>query len=129
MVTIEKKRGRVDGPQETRTTDMSALRSVLVVDAPEADQILSSSPRERSVIYTHWRSLNRAMLARISPQAILAPLICMSFDVVDLGATLQTLGFQGDLYVITRPLPRAELVLQEVSAVCPGLNVHLVELA
>lgn len=110
--------------------DVSSAKSILVVDAPEANQILSSAdPKDRSIVYTHWRSLNAAMLSKIAPQAILAPLICMSFDIVDLGATLQSLGFCGDLYVITRPLPRAELVVQEVNAVCPALTVHLLEVA
>ena len=56
-------------------------------------------------------------------------LIASDWDIVDLGMDLESMGFRGDLYALTRPLPRAELVAREVGAVCPGLNVRLLELA
>ena len=42
---------------------------------------------------------------------------------------LEDLGFTVDLFALTRPLPRAELVVREVGAVCPRPTVHLLEMA
>ncbi|MFN4098599.1 MAG: hypothetical protein ACK4GT_02365 [Pararhodobacter sp.] len=69
------------------------------------------------------------MLTTVQPDAIIAPLIASDWDIVDLGITLQDMGYCGDLYALTRPLPRAELVLREVGAICPRLTVRLLELA
>ena len=69
------------------------------------------------------------MIRTVRPDAIIGPLITADWDIVDLGIELEQMGFRGDLFALTRPLPRAELVIREVSAVCPTLTVRLVETA
>jgi len=120
--------------QEDCTTLVPVARSVegahtvLLIDAADVLSRLSPRPGHQSVVLTQMRMLSDTMLANVRPDAIVAPLITADYDIVDLGILLEELGYRGDLYALTRPLPRAELVILEVGAVCPRLNVRLLEL-
>lgn len=104
-----------------------AARTVLIVDAAAALRHLAPRPDRQAVIVTQKRMLCVSMLQNVRPDAVIGPLITAEWDIVDLGMALQSMGYRGDLYALTRPLPRAELVIREVGAVCPSLNVRLLE--
>ena len=108
---------------------VDAAHTILLIDAPEALSRLQPRPDRQGVVLTQMRMLSASMLSRIRPGAVVAPLITADYDIVDLGIRLQELGYRGDLYALTRPLPRAELVIREIAAICPYLNVRLLELA
>jgi len=108
---------------------LAAARTVLVVDAPSVLRLLHGQPGRQSVVVTQKRMLTAEMIATVRPDAVVGPLITANWDIVDLGLALEMLGYAGDLYALTRPLPRAELVIREVSALCQGLNVRLLETA
>lgn len=106
-----------------------AARTVLVIDAPSALHYLKPCPGRQAVVLTQMKMLSRTMIASVRPDVIIGPLICAHWDIVDLGVALENLGYCGDIFAMTRPLPRAELVIREVSAVCPALTVRLLEVA
>ncbi len=106
---------------------LEAARTVLIIDAAAALRYLAPRPDRQAVIVTQKRMLCASMLQTVRPDAVIGPLITADWDIVDLGLALQSLGYRGDLYALTRPLPRAELVVREVGAVCPSLNVMLLE--
>ncbi|MCB1397210.1 MAG: hypothetical protein H6898_01735 [Rhodobacter sp.] len=108
---------------------LTAARTVLVVDAPSVLRLLHRQPGRQSVVVTQKRMLTAEMIATVRPDAVIGPLITANWDIVDLGLALEMLGYTGDLYALTRPLPRAELVIREVSALCQGLKVRLLETA
>lgn len=108
-------------------TELAAARTVLIVDAPAALDFLSRRPGEQGIVLTQRHLLSEAMLRNVGPDLVIGPLITPDWDVVDLGLHLQSLGYQGNFYALTKPLPRADLVLREVSAVCPSLTVRLIE--
>ena len=114
-------------PLEPARTGLRLARSVLIVEAQEVLGQLAPAPHRQSVVLTQKRMLTRQMLASVQPDAIVGPLIAPCWDIVDLAIVLEDLGYAGDLYALTRPLPRAELVVREVGAVCPRLTVHLLE--
>ncbi len=128
--------GMIQGklPQEDCTKLVPAPRSikdagtVLLIDAAEALSLMTPRRDRQSIILTQMRMLNSGMLQNIAPEAIVAPLITADYDIVDLGILLEDLGYAGDLYALTRPLPRAELVIREVGAACPRLTVRLLEI-
>lgn len=121
-------------PQEDCTKLVPTPRSikdagtVLLIDAAEALPLMAPRRDRQSIVLTQMRMLNAGMLQNIAPEAIVAPLITSVYDIVDLGLLLEDLGYTGDLYALTRPLPRAELVIREVSAACPRLTVRLLEI-
>lgn len=104
-------------------------RTVLLIDAAQALRQLSPRPGLQSVVVTQKRMLGVDMIRTVRPDAIIGPLITANWDIVDLGIELEELGYTGDLFALTQPLPRAELVIREVSAVCRYLNVRLLEVA
>lgn len=122
-------------PQQEHTTRVSPTPSlrdaqtILLIDASGALPLLSPRPEKQSVILTQMRMLGATMLRTVNPDAIIAPLISSDWDIVDLGILLEEMGYCGTLFALTRPLPRAELVIREVSAVCPRLTVRLLETA
>ncbi len=108
-------------------TSIGTAQMVLVIEANDALGFLDLAPHRQSVVLTQKRMLSARMLQTIQPDAIIGPLISAEWDIVDLALTLESMGYCGALYAVTRPLPRAELVVREVAAVCPGLSVHLLE--
>ncbi|MCC5968465.1 MAG: hypothetical protein JJU15_00780 [Pararhodobacter sp.] len=104
-------------------------RTVLVVEAAGALRFLERNPMQQGVVMTHMRMLNLHMLAQIAPDAVIGPLIGPGWDSLDLGIALEELGYEGTFYILTRPLPRAELVLRELRGCCPTLTIKLIETA
>lgn len=102
-------------------------RTVLVVEAPGALRLLGDDPVQQSVVLTQMRMLNARMLAQVAPDAVIGPLITADWDGLDLATTLEEMGYCGAFYILSRPLPRAELVLHEMRACCPGLTISLIE--
>lgn len=104
-------------------------RTVLVVEAPGALRLLGDTPARQGVVMTQLRMLNARMLAQIAPDAVIGPLIANGWDSLDLAIALEEMGYRGNFHILSRPLPRAELVLREVRACCPKLSITLVETA
>lgn len=115
-------------PPVSAGSSLRLARAVLIVEAQEALGLLDPAPLRQSVVLTQKRMLSRQMLNSVQPDAIVGPLISPTWDIVDLAIVLEDFGYVGDLYALTRPLPRAELVVREVGAVCPRLTVHLLEI-
>lgn len=106
---------------------LDAARTVLVVQAPGALSMLTGKPTHQSVVMTQLHMLNQRMLAQVRPDAVIGPLITESWDSLDLGLALQDMAYRGAFYILTRPLPRTELVLRELRACCTHLSIHLIE--
>lgn len=106
---------------------LNVVKTVLIVDAEAALSFLPRRPQEQAIVLTQRKLLSETMLRNVKPDLIISPLITPEWDVVDLGLHLQSLGYTGKFFALTKPLPRAELVLREVSAVCPRLKIQLLE--
>jgi hypothetical protein len=115
---------RPAGPLDTNLTQAA---TVLIIEAPKALHMLSPQPGRQSVVMTRKNMLTADMIASIKPDAVIGPLITRDWDIVDLGIALQSQGYCGFLYALTPPLPRAELVIREVGALCQSLRVRLLE--
>lgn len=116
-------------PIRASAADLAGLRTLLVVEAPGALGLLNPAPGRQSVVITRMAMLGASMLGQVRPDAVVGPLIREGWDVLDLGERLEAAGYGGPLFVLTRPLPRAELVLRELGAVCPRLQIRLLEIA
>lgn len=71
------------------------------------------------IVHTGWGVLSAALLARVLPDAVLAPLLGVGFDIIDLAEWLDGRGFGGTLLVAAGPLPDRGLVQREIAASCP----------
>lgn len=70
------------------------------------------------------------LLAEFDPHFVVSPIHTAGFDVVDLGERLWKLRYKGAYRVLTEaPLPNPGLVLREVRAHCPGIDVDILNMA
>ncbi len=69
--------------------------------------------------------LTARLVADHRPERIIAPLMALGFDILDVGRRLQVLGYRGELLVETGPLPDLRAVEAELARDLPGLTVRL----
>jgi len=72
-------------------------------------------------------TLEARLIEGTDPHAVLSPLFWREGDVLEAARLLWNLGFGGPYRVISPPLPRPGMVLDEVLTHCPGLDLALVE--
>jgi hypothetical protein len=100
---------------------------LLVVEAIRILPVSVLADPDRPVSLARYRNIDRALLNRIMPDVIVAPLFGATFDVLDLLERLERLGFTGRLVAVTPPIPNAGVVLAEVRAHAKRIAVALVE--
>lgn len=109
--------------------ELANAGSVLLIEASQAMSLLNPRPGVQTVVITHRRLLSAIMLQTVRPDVIVAPLIAPQWDLVELGAALRGFGYRGTVHALTRPLPRGELILGELSCLYPDLAFRLLEAA
>lgn len=99
---------------------------VLAVGAVAAATPLPAELAAAVRVHAVWSAVSAALLARVLPDAVIAPLCGEDFDVIDLAERLSAWGYGGCLLVVAPPLPDPELVLREIASACPGIAVRIV---
>lgn len=121
-----------DPAQVKSGSPVDGMRSVLVIGAT-ADVALpwvvpGVMPGGAQIEITTMPGLDAALLARLRPDCILAPLMAPGVDILDVAARLDALSYSGLLLAITPPLPNPGIVRREVRLASPGLRFDLIEL-
>lgn len=80
------------------------------------------------LVHTRFTHLNAALLARVTPDVILSPLMGSGFDILDLCDCLAVLGFRGRLVALAPRLPNLRIVATEVRAHAPDLTFEVMEI-
>lgn len=109
--------------------ELAEAGSVLLIEASPVLSLLVPRPGAQTVVITHRRLLSVAMLQTVRPDVVVAPLIAPNWDLVDLAGTLEGFGYRGAVHALTKPLPRGELIVSELSALYPALSFRLLEAA
>ena len=81
-----------------------------------------------AVEVTRLDGLNAELIGRVRPDMLLAPLLTRRFDILDLAARLEELGFSGALRAYTRPLPNLAAIRAEVCRDWPAMDFDILEL-
>lgn len=84
-------------------------------------------PRAEAVSFADLRDRGPELLGRLHPDLVVAPLVSLGFDAIDLAGVLVGLGFRGTFRVLTPALPAPEMVRKELLLLCPGMTIELVE--
>lgn len=110
--------------------DDSGSRSgtTLVIDAPDAMTFAAHLPGEEFVV-AGYAALDGALLARVRPSRIVAPLFGRGFDATNVLAALERLGFAGPVVIAAPRLPDRRMVERELAALTPGLRIEIAETA
>lgn len=106
---------------------VSLASSILMIELPWTFQACMPRADGQTIVLTHRRLLSRHVLETVQPEAILTPLIAQGWDLLDLGSFLLANGYHGQLCAVTQPLPRIEMVINEVSAQLPCLAISVIE--
>jgi len=114
---------RVPPPEPVGRGD-NARRVLLAVGVTAAPR-LPPGWGTASLVHVAWAELSAASLARVLPDAVLAPLWREGFDAVELAERLAGWGFGGWLLVAAPPLPNPRVVQRDIAAACPGIRVLL----
>jgi hypothetical protein len=75
--------------------------------------------------YTEFADLSRDTLCKLCPFIILSPLLDEKFDVIEIAARLQKLGYKGRYRAITETMPNADMIRAEIQDEAPDLDFDL----
>lgn len=90
----------------------------------------------KSDILTHWSGAHGTMavayrdftvevLEQLNPDIVVTSLVSPSFDCTDVARTLVDAEFSGEMRVVCKPLPKPELVSEELRLTFPSLDIDL----
>ena len=83
-------------------------------------------PWGSQITFADFSDITDELIATMSPDVVISPLLCRSFDCLDLAAALCGAGFRGRLRIMAPKLPRPEVVLGEARALCPKIDIDLI---
>ncbi len=83
-------------------------------------------PWGSQITFADFSDITDELIATMRPDVVISPLLCRSFDCLDLAAALSGAGFRGRLRIMAPKLPRPEVVLAEARALCPMIDVDLI---
>ena len=86
-------------------------------------------PKSPGICFAEFHELDRDFLEIHSPDTILSPVLCVSFDCLDLAMRLDELGFRGRYRAMSGQLPGPWLIRREIADICPELDFDIVDLA
>lgn len=104
--------------------------SELVARLPIAalTRALPGLPPEGGIEPVSLAGLEHRLAGAAPPDAVLSPLFWQEGDVMEAARLLWSLDYGGPYRIVSPPLPRPRMVVDEVLAMCPGLDVALIQL-
>ena len=100
-----------------------AVRVLAIGDMTRWRETGRALPLDSHVVFADYRQLTDSFLDETMPDIVLAPLICPSFDCIDVAQLLHELGFSGRLRIVAPRLPDPTIVMRELQLFCPGIDL------
>jgi hypothetical protein len=97
-------------------------RRVLLIDLPPDMVATIPGVARMEQFSARYQEVDIDLIARHDPELVLAPLVGMGFDILDVGALLLRCGYLGPLRALTAPLPNLQSIRSEVRGHCIGLD-------
>lgn len=96
---------------------------ILLLGAAASQQALLSPCGWLRVEQLPHAALDAAALARILPDCVVTPLLSPGPDALEVAVRLLALGYRGRLCVLGVDLPDRRMVVEEIAAAAPGIEV------
>lgn len=77
------------------------------------------------VVLAEFHEVTSDLMARVRPALVISPLLCRSFDCVDLAQLLDSLNYRGKYLAVGSGLPNPGLIVREVRALVPRLDFEV----
>lgn len=104
-------------------------RSVLVIEAPEALDLIARLAVAPRVMVVRFAHLTPALISQVQPDCVALPLLRPGFDALQVVERLARCGYAGKICALTTPLPDRAMVEAELRAALPGATITVIELA
>ena len=106
-----------------------AIHGILVVGEVSKWQALGRLlPKDPGIFFVEFQDLDHGVLTLREPVTVLSPVLCASFDCLDLAMRLDELGFRGRYRAMSGQLPDPWLIRREIGESCPDLDFDIVDL-
>lgn len=86
----------------------------------------SNLPADSNFVFTSFNDITAQMIAAKKPEVILSPLLCPTFDCIDLAIILRNINYKGRYRIMAPALPKPKVILAEISVLCGNLDVELI---
>lgn len=83
-------------------------------------------PAGSQIAFLNFSDVNADLLAIIRPDVIMSPLLCISFDCLDLTQLLKAAGYRGRYRVLAPGLPDPTVIKAEVRSLDPDLDFDVI---
>lgn len=105
----------------------AAHRLLIVEPGSFLTALAREIPHDGAMVLCQYHRLSCAMIGRVMPDCVVAPLFSPAFDIFELIALLQASEFQGKLMAVSPPLPNCRMVLRELQSAARRMTVRIIE--
>ncbi|MDA5094835.1 hypothetical protein O2N63_12140 [Aliiroseovarius sp. KMU-50] len=104
---------------------MSATVILAVGDVvPDTDRT-TKFPESEKIQYLKISDINAEVLRWRRPLMIISPLMCNSFDSLELAVKLQELGYTGKFRVLAPNVANPNMILKEIASQAPSIDIEI----
>lgn len=110
-------------------TSPESAGTILAIDLPAAGDLVAKSLPGWTIRHLRSSDLDPDTLCSIGASALLIPLFASARDVTALLADLERWLWPGQVVLVSPPLPRPAVVLDELTELAPSLRLKIIEIA
>ncbi len=86
-------------------------------------------PQSSETHCIEFHQLSEELFEIKQPKMVISPVLCASFDCLDVAVLLQSIGFPGRYRAFSGEMPNSALIRSEISAACPDVDFDIINLA
>lgn len=101
-------------------------KTLLLGTTKDLENLDGLSGRETVMPCRTFEQLSNAELAEIAPDVVVSLFVCGSLDCLEISQRLVNAGFTGRYYVLAPELPDPQIIINEITQSCPGIDIHVV---
>ncbi|MEO1640150.1 MAG: hypothetical protein AAFU41_13000 [Pseudomonadota bacterium] len=108
-------------------TDASIATTIIVGSLASWDAAGRSTQID-GFTFVNLSDLTAALLEKLAPALIMAPLVTEEFDAIDVATALAALGYKGRFRAIADDLPNVEMIRRDVRSSVPDIDFDVLAL-
>ena len=120
-------RGKRDARTVWAENGIEPRRLLVVEPGSFLADLARDIPHSGAMVLCHYARLSRALISRVTPDCVVAPLLSPAFDIFDLIRLLEETNYASDLLAVTPPLPNGRMVLRELRSGSRQMRLRLLE--
>lgn len=73
-----------------------------------------------------FEKLNEQQIADLAPDVVVSMFVCGALDCLEISQRLAIAGFSGRYYVLVPDVPNPQIIINEITQSCPGIDIRVV---